>query len=252
MFTKICGGVYIIPASIIVPYTGRSDEGLVDNICKENPNCKKVSAINFDIQDYFFKDYVLIVGDRIEMLDVASQAFRAGIPIIHYYAGIKATHVALDELVRPVITILSDIQICESEETFYNVLELCKAIGKEHNAYVGKPNHLDFLEIDESEVPDREYNLILYNPVTMGGSEILNIILEPNNDIRYMENQPRDKYLGLLKNCNIFFTNSSSGKYEAPYFLEEKQIVHIGQRNKERSEIKYEDRHVRNSTDSKT
>ena len=80
---------------------------------------------------------------------------------------------------------------------------------------------------------------------------MLNIFVEPNNDIRYMENMERSKFLGLLKNCNFFFTNSSAAYYEAPYFLEEKQIVHIGQRNKERSEVKSEDSHVRHKGDSK-
>ena len=48
-------------------------------------------------------------------------------------------------------------------------------------------------------------------------------------------NVPRPQFLGLLKNCKRFITNSSAAYYEAPAFLLPEQIIIVGDRNKERS-----------------
>lgn len=45
---------------------------------------------------------------------------------------------------------------------------------------------------------------------------------------------PRPLFLGLLKNCERFITNSSAAIYEAPHFLEPRQIIQIGDRNRGR------------------
>jgi UDP-N-acetylglucosamine 2-epimerase len=47
----------------------------------------------------------------------------------------------------------------------------------------------------------------------------------------YYPNLPRPQFLGLLKNCHRFVTNSSCAIYEAPHFLKPEQIVQIGNRN---------------------
>ena len=51
----------------------------------------------------------------------------------------------------------------------------------------------------------------------------------------YYDNLPRPQFLGLLKQCKRFFTNSSCSYYEAPYFLKPEQIIQVGLRNKGRS-----------------
>ena len=51
---------------------------------------------------------------------------------------------------------------------------------------------------------------------------------------QYYDNLPRPQFLGLLKNCRRFITNSSAAIYEAPHFLKPEQIIMVGDRNRNR------------------
>lgn len=55
-----------------------------------------------------------------------------------------------------------------------------------------------------------------------------------NGMYTFYPNLPRPEFMGLLKNCTRFITNSSSAIYEAPHFLKPRQIIHIGNRNRNR------------------
>ena len=65
----------------------------------------------------------------------------------------------------------------------------------------------------------------------------LRIKKEYNSKTTFYKNLPRTQFLGLLKNCQKFITNSSSALYEAPDFLEEEQIINIGIRQEDRTPI---------------
>lgn len=138
---------------------------------------------------------------------------------------------------------------------------------EEYHIHIVGISHLDDLEVDESLVPNEPYDLILYNPITKKDDflkenlydEMLDIdsmldkytlIIEsnpdPNNKLDYLlnhlttkfkyhSNLPRSQFLGLLKNCSRFITNSSCAYYEAPHFLKPEQIIQVGLRNKNRS-----------------
>jgi len=125
--------------------------------------------------------------------------------------------------------------------------------------------HLDDMEIDESKVPLWSYDLVLYNfpplskendelvdsaakineALNPGRCELRKIVLIGGNpdglvcfpwlsqDYHY-PSIPRAQFLGLLKNCRRFITNSSAAIYEAPHFLKPEQIVMVGDRNKNR------------------
>ncbi len=60
------------------------------------------------------------------------------------------------------------------------------------------------------------------------------IKLKINANSAYLPNLERSEFLGLLRNCSRFITNSSAAIYEAPYFLKPEQIIHIGERNRDR------------------
>ena len=134
--------------------------------------------------------------------------------------------------------------------------------------------HLDDLSVDESKVPINgyagyrdPYDLILINypplsptgktPMEIGKRLTESIIKEfvPNrkkiwiggnpdgyfkfeceNSI-YYDHLPRPQFLGLLKNCQRFITNSSCAITEAPYFLKPEQIVMVGDRNRNRPAV---------------
>jgi len=203
-------------------------------------------------------DYILAVGDRIEVFEHVLRDFKQGRKIIHLWAGEADLSVGtLDEFYRPIITLLSCMQLCTNPEAKARVEQLFKGTSLKPDAHVVGNVMLDNFEIDESEVPDVPYNLVLYNPPTLLASdEIINEInytddissdidriwIEPNGDTgsdllkQYVthKNLPRPKFLGLLKNCERYITNSSSAYYEARFLIKKEQIVMVGKRNKKR------------------
>jgi len=218
-------------------------------------------------------DIALIFGDRVEMTAAAAACFNRNIPIAHVYAGVGNNIATLDDINRHVITAWSDIQFCESGRAARKVKDLLLTIGKDPgNIHVVGITHLDDLEISEDGLQDGGFDLVLYNPVTYGPdfkqtirremetiSELFNyptVFIAPNPDtgrehvlefydrMKYMVSdsnwfswypgRPRPEFLGLLKNCRRFITNSSAAIYEAPHFLEPGQIIQIGDRNRGR------------------
>jgi len=242
------------------------------------------------MEDYFISrdcDLFLAMADRIEMCAAVSVAFHYGVKIAHVYAGItNYPHATLDDRNRPCITHWSDIAFCEDSKSADVVIELWTANRrmnenfvsyydylKENNIYIVGITHLDDLEIDESLVPDEEYDLVLYNPPThaseLGNKTLIikeldllikllkfdkkTFWIDPNpdpynhfimehiysknyHDFKFKYKLPRSQFLGLLKNCSRYITNSSNINYEArPLGLRDEQIIQVGLRNKNRS-----------------
>jgi len=209
-------------------------------------------------------DYIIAVGDRTETFDVVLHQWRCGVPIIHLWAGEVSGWNVEDEVYRHSLTLMSMMQLCTNEKAKDRVTSLCKAVGKKSNVHIVGNVYLDDLSINESKVPKEPYILVLYNPPTLLEEqevrweivEVSNIVIcmkmaekidkhiwiEPNGDInsKLLEknvnqiNLPREQFLGLLKNCKYFITNSSCQFYEAPFFLKPKQIISVGVRNKNR------------------
>lgn len=210
-------------------------------------------------------DIVFITGDRIEMTAAACWAFHNHMPIAHYFAGVLNHPIStLDDINRHCISLWSDIQFVESKICMFNLELLFQAIGKKPNCHLVGITHLEDLEIDISLVPKYSYDLVLYNPIKIGSQEEVKTILKSINKNKrkwiligdnpdpyknlfhllmiqkqikpeYYDNLPRAQFLGLLKWCSSFITNSSSAYYEAPAFLKPEQIVIVGDRNKKRT-----------------
>jgi hypothetical protein len=116
------------------------------------------------------------------------------------------------------------------------------------NVHVVGISHLDDLEVDESKVPVEPYNLLLFNRESLQATDWAALVTKgkciqiggnpdgviPNMADAFYPNLPRPQFLGLLKNCQRFITNSSAAIYEAPYFLKPEQIIMVGDRNKNR------------------
>lgn len=222
----------------------------------------------------------LIFGDRIEMTAAAAACFNNNVPIAHVYAGVNNNIATLDDINRHIITAWSDIQLCESKKAAETVYDLLLTIGKDTtNIHIVGITHLDDLEVSEAIVPDVPYDLVLFNPVTYGkdlkqtirdGMITIHqftgrhmVFLTPNPDagrehildfltamkgtaksingdytIRPVLDRP--EFMGLLKNCQRFITNSSAAIYEAPHFLKPRQIIQIGERNRNRDRGPFE------------
>lgn len=199
-------------------------------------------------------NYILAVGDRKETFDFVLEQWRAGKRIIHLWAG-EVSQGTNDEVYRHAMTLMSEVQLCTNNEAKKRVKALCKAVDKTPNPVVVGNVMLDNMEIDETGLPEGEFNLILYNPCAEHIEEDLKEIyhfletqqigyvwLRANDDKgsdivnRYANStsQSRPKFLALLKHCKHFITNSSSMYYEAPFFMTPEQIIPIGLRNSKR------------------
>jgi hypothetical protein len=127
---------------------------LMDCVCKGhrhigNHNAKK-------------PDLVLIVGDRVEMSAASMAAFLNNIPVAHYGAGIINNPITTyDDILRHQISLVSDIQFVESEETAEVVWDLKHSVGLKSNMHLVGIPHLDDLEVDESLVPKKPIGIYI-------------------------------------------------------------------------------------------
>jgi UDP-N-acetylglucosamine 2-epimerase len=199
------------------------------------------------------------------MVQTAWACFTHHVPIVHLYAGIGNNLATFDDIGRHCITLMSDVQLCESIAAESRVRRLCDAIGKPYDTRVVGITHLDDMKISTVAVPQGDYDLVLYNPPTLAGdiaddlrciSRLIDgdvVVIEPNADAGRETiidwacnygfrpaNYPRPQFLGLLKHCRRFITNSSVEYYEAPHFLNPEQIIHVGHRNKNRDRGPFE------------
>jgi GDP/UDP-N,N'-diacetylbacillosamine 2-epimerase (hydrolysing) len=253
----------------LIPQGCRSDIGLSAPVIKRLKKYFIVDTIQLSPQ-YFGQSYdwverrlnlhthmepydlVFITGDRVEMCAAAAAAFHNKVPIAHFYAGVVNDPITtFDDVDRHCITLWSDIQFCESEEADQNVCDILDCVPKSNNSYTVGISHLDDLEVDECMVPGEPYDLILVNFEPLQNKINWNypvnsrflIQIGENSDAHfgdifganvYYPNLPRPQFLGLLKNCQRFITNSSAAIYEAPHFLKPEQIVMVGDRNRNR------------------
>ena len=222
---------------------------------------------NFSFKKY---DYICILGDRRELPFIALAAFFLDIKIVHIGAGEYLEGLpTYDQIIRPVVSILSKYQICSSENAKKEVMKLFSGISNiSPNAYsFGNPVFyaMDFKKIKRKI--KENYDMVLIHPQSLSRKQTL-------NDINLVEKKLRDKrtifilgnkdknhdliekfyrkirkknrkysffvdlskkeYFGLVKYCDNFYTNSSS--ISEIKFLNRKCLRQIGLRNKKRSE----------------
>lgn len=217
-------------------------------------------------------DFILLLGDRGEMLGGAVVGCYLSIPNVHLHGGeITST---VDEMARHAITKLSNIHLTASERS----AERIKKMGENpDNIYVvGAPGLDSVLNMDPIPEDDlaKKYRvdfseplvLVVQHPVTMefdrAGEQMRDtlgvikelgyqtILVYPNADAggRKMIKQikkyddlsflstyksiPRDEYISLLNKSDVLVGNSSSGLIEAPSLG--LPVVNIGTRQRGR------------------
>jgi GDP/UDP-N,N'-diacetylbacillosamine 2-epimerase (hydrolysing) len=221
-------------------------------------------------------DFLLILGDRSEMLVGAVSATYMGIPVAHIHGGDISGNV--DEPVRHAITKLAHIHFAATKESADRIIKMGEEPWRVH--VVGAPG-LDLIlneKMPEPRETAKKYGLDLSKPVLLVVQhsvvteaddapnqirETLDAIVElgyqtiliyPNADaggrrmievIRGYEKYPfiktfrsllHKEYLGLMKLASVMVGNSSSGIIEAPSF--HLPVVNIGtrQRGRQRAE----------------
>lgn len=216
-------------------------------------------------------NFILVLGDRVEMLCTALAATYLGIPTGHLHGGERTSTV--DELTRHAITKLSSLHFAATEESAIRIRKMGEEEWRIH--VVGAPA-LDivlneelptreevFEKLDLSKVP---FILVAQHPVTeqidkagrqmeetiaavksfnlpvvvtfpnadAGGRRIIKV-LERENGNSYFHIFPSLEFkdwLALERECAVMVGNSSSGMIESSSF--HTPVVNIGDRQKGR------------------
>lgn len=214
-------------------------------------------------------DYVCLVGDRKELPFVSFAAFFKNIPIVHLAAGEYIPSLpTYDQFFRPIITILSSIQISFSRKAKLKVDKFLRSLEyiTPNSYFTGNPL---FYGINTKKLKRKiteKYDMVLIHPQSMSIkrtkedvsrlSKLLRnkktIFIKGNKDRNYdviesyyqkikhrknykfYDSLPRQDYFALVKHCDKFFTNTS-GISEIKY-LNKKAYHNIGLRNKSRLE----------------
>lgn len=217
-------------------------------------------------------DLLIMLGDRYEMLSVATAAAMQRIPILHIHGG-EATYGNYDEFIRHAITKMGLYHFTATEEYRRRVIQLGEHPDKVF--YLGALGAENCLYIEEENVPsvvkelaEKKYFVVLFHPETLTNVSTLdqvntlleaikpfdeyqfvflgtnadtnsNIIRETvkafvdsNDNTFYFENLHTDAYHYLLKKSICLIGNSSSGIIEAPSLGI--YTVNIGDRQKGR------------------
>lgn len=223
----------------------------------------------FDVNRF---DLLIILGDRYEMLSIATAAAMHRIPILHIHGG-EATYGNYDEFIRHAITKMSLYHFTATEEYRKRVIQLGEspdrvfylgALGAENCLYIEQENVPKEIE----SITKKEYFVILFHPETLTNVSTLdqintllhalqefsdyyfvflgtnadtnsNIIrktvkdyVEKTDNTCYFENLHTDAYHYLVQNSICLIGNSSSGIIEAPSLGV--YTVNIGDRQKGR------------------
>jgi len=221
-------------------------------------------------------DFIMVLGDRGEMLGGAVVGSYMSIPVVHLHGGeITST---VDEIARHAITKLSNIHLPSNEKSAERIkkmgenpdnIHVVGAPGLDYiveenlpskNSLIEKYNiddseplivavqHPVTLEVDKAQEQIKEtlkalkklnYQTILVYPnADAGGRKMIEEIRKFENEdfLDTYKNIPRKEYLGLLNICDALVGNSSSGIIEAPSF--ELPVINIGtrQEGRERAE----------------
>lgn len=130
--------------------------------------------------DYFYSnrpDIVIILGDRYEMLMVASAAMIARIPIAHIHGG-ELTEGLIDEAIRHSITKMSQLHFTATEEYRNRVIQLGEQPETVFNVGSLGTENIRTLELlkkeNLEEVLDFHFSdktiMVTYHPVTLEGN----------------------------------------------------------------------------------
>lgn len=151
---------------------------------------------------YFQKekpDMVVILGDRTEMLGIASVAMNERIPIAHIHGG-EITQGAIDDCVRHALTKMSYLHFTAMEPYRKRVIQLGEAPSRVFNVgALGVENILKMELLKETEARKRagipqsvKYSVVTFHPVTLENNTVNDQAIElckamqKRNDIFYL------------------------------------------------------------------
>lgn len=161
-----------------------------------------------EVFDELKPDILLILGDRYEILSVASAAMIARIPIAHIHGG-ETTEGIIDEAIRHSLTKMSHIHFATTAQYRKRIIQLGEHPSRVFNVGgvgIENINRLKLLDKDEFEKSinfklNKKNILVTYHPNTL-----------ENNTSSTQFNEILQA-LDELKETNIIFTKSNSDTY---------------------------------------
>lgn len=217
-------------------------------------------------------DFLVLLGDRSEMLAGSVAASYAGIPIAHIHGGESSG--SIDDLVRHAITKLAHIHFPATDESASRIMKMGEdasrvfvvgapsldtilnerlptpaEISKKYGLNSSKPillvvQHPVVTEADEAASQIKEtldaivglkyQTILIYPNADAGGRRMIKVIkrYERHPFIKSFKSTPYADYLALMRVADVIVGNSSSGIIEAPSF--HLPAVNIGSRQKGR------------------
>ena len=124
-------------------------------------------------QEFEF-DFVVVLGDRIELLPIVQASIIFRKPIVHIHGG-EVTLGALDDQVRHMITKASHLHFCAAEAYRQNIMNMGEEAWRVHNVgALGVDSIVGDTPIPKTELyqyytldPQRPAALMTYHPVTL-------------------------------------------------------------------------------------
>lgn len=166
-FREIESDGYVITEKVEMLLSSDSNVGITKSMA--------IALMGFgECFDRLNPDVIVILGDRYEMLMVASAALVAKIPIAHIHGG-EVTEGAMDDAIRHSVTKMSRIHFAATEEYCRRIVQLGEdpkyvfhtgSLGVEN---IRNENLLDKTEFEKSInfTMDENTIMVTYHPVTL-------------------------------------------------------------------------------------
>lgn len=138
---------------------------------------KSLALLQFKISKFFIKnkaDYLIVLGDRLDLMSVVYPAILNGIKVCHIHGG-ELTYKIIDEYIRHAITKLSDYHFVSNEKYRKRVIQMGEDKNKVYNVgslsidginkmiFLDKSNLEKDLKIDLG----RKFFIITYQPLSV-------------------------------------------------------------------------------------
>lgn len=217
-------------------------------------------------------DLIFILGDRWELLAVASAASMLRIPIAHHSGG-DITQGSMDNQIRYALSALAHIHFVALDEhakrltligeedwrvvvsgepalshladfvpddSIYSFLGLQRGepyvLATFHPTSFDDVSYLEQIELYKNVLDALDLAVIITAPNPDSGNQIyfqrLKEFSEESSKIRFIVNLGEDRYYQAMRHAEFMLGNSSSGIWEAPSFA--LPVINIGRRQEDR------------------
>jgi len=183
-------------------------------------------------------DFIVVLGDRFELIPIVSTAVVFNIPVVHLHGG-EATEGLIDEYIRHAVTKMSYLHFTSTEEYRKRVIQLGEDPSRVYNVGAMGIENIKRLKLLSREEFEKSINfklnkkniLVTFHPVTLEKAtakeqfeELLNAIdeLKDTNIIFTKANSDTDgrvinkmidEYVAKNKNKAIAFTSLGQIRY---------------------------------------